>query len=456
MPKMKHLLRKLHIGGGCNIGNHHPSPPQTAEVMPLSSSSSASLESALMRIRAVESAENSVDFNFFEEEFQIKDAKQISLGCECFLDYLGCLLEDDSSWCNDADSDPIHPSKSVDYKLAHLSDEVFDSHILITPAFVQKLFAEASTDSARCPYLANLEIERRKFLFGKGDDDKLIEALMQYFFSGNLTGMLSNRELARHSRRRKQAHLTELETQVFNKKLLSNNVNLKEVPMDHTNSKIGTDAPPSSTPNWTINISDVRTVKVSNISLATSAKDIKEFFSFSGDIQYVEMQRSALLTYPLAYVTFKESQGADTAMLLTGSTIADLSVICYRKVPSEEQIKDLLRKKNFEEAISLVEELQSEGEMTEEMLSFVHAQVDEAISAIDPKKVEILQRYLQWLIEDQDSEDSQVHTTYALLLAKSTFETESTSQNSEAGNLEETNMSMFQSPIRERLHINFR
>ncbi|CAL5407165.1 unnamed protein product [Camellia sinensis] len=130
--------------------------------------------------------------------------------CECFLDYLGCLLEDDSSWCNGADSDPIHPSKSVDCKLAHLSDEVFDSHILIAPAFAQKLFAEASSDSARCPYLANLEIERRKFLFGKGDDDKLIEALMQYFFR-----MLSNRELARHSRRRKQAHLTELETQVL-------------------------------------------------------------------------------------------------------------------------------------------------------------------------------------------------------------------------------------------------
>ncbi|KAI8015438.1 N-terminal acetyltransferase B complex auxiliary subunit NAA25, partial [Camellia lanceoleosa] len=58
----------------------------------------------------------------------------------------------------------------------------FDSRILIAPAFVQKLFAESSTDSARCPYLANLEIERRKFLFGKGDDDKLIEALIQYFF----------------------------------------------------------------------------------------------------------------------------------------------------------------------------------------------------------------------------------------------------------------------------------
>ncbi|XP_028083947.1 binding partner of ACD11 1-like [Camellia sinensis] len=74
----------------------------------------------------------------------------------------------------------------------------------------------------------------------------------------------------------------------------------------------------------------VRTVKVSNISLATSEKDIKEFFSFSGDIQYVEMQRSALLTYPVLHVTFKESQGADTTMLLTGSTIADLSVSITR------------------------------------------------------------------------------------------------------------------------------
>ncbi|XP_055810495.1 vacuolar sorting protein 3 isoform X2 [Solanum dulcamara] len=54
---------------------------------------------------------------------------------------------------------------------------------------------------------------------------------------------------------------------------------------------------------------------------------------------------------------------------------AGSKVMCYRKVPSEEQIKDLLRKKNFREAIALVEELQNEGEMTRETLSFVHAQV---------------------------------------------------------------------------------
>ncbi|XP_020258553.1 vam6/Vps39-like protein, partial [Asparagus officinalis] len=50
-------------------------------------------------------------------------------------------------------------------------------------------------------------------------------------------------------------------------------------------------------------------------------------------------------------------------------------VICYRKVSAEEQIKVLLRKKNFKEAISLVEEVDSEGEISREMLSFVHAQV---------------------------------------------------------------------------------
>lgn len=50
-------------------------------------------------------------------------------------------------------------------------------------------------------------------------------------------------------------------------------------------------------------------------------------------------------------------------------------VLCYYKVSSEEQIKNLLRKKRFKEAILLVEELQSEGEMTKEMLSCFHAQV---------------------------------------------------------------------------------
>ncbi|KAF0910278.1 hypothetical protein E2562_001464 [Oryza meyeriana var. granulata] len=71
---------------------------------------------------------------------------------------------------------------------------------------------------------------------------------------------------------------------------------------------------------------EVRTVKVSNISLNASKREITEFFSFSGDIEYVEMQSESERSQ-LAYVTFKDSQGAETAVLLSGATIVDLSVI---------------------------------------------------------------------------------------------------------------------------------
>lgn len=50
-------------------------------------------------------------------------------------------------------------------------------------------------------------------------------------------------------------------------------------------------------------------------------------------------------------------------------------MICYQKLPLEEQIKDLLRKKKYNEAILLVEELEAEGEISSDFLSFVHAQV---------------------------------------------------------------------------------
>ncbi|KAK7274007.1 hypothetical protein RIF29_15076 [Crotalaria pallida] len=95
--------------------------------------------------------------------------------------------------------------------------------------------------------------------------------------------------------------------------------------VDHQDERVEA-IPHSSRPsNWTIHVSDIRTVKVSNISLATSKKEIGEFFSFSGDIQYIEMHRETDRTQ-IAYVTFKDSQGAETAALLTGSKIGDLYV----------------------------------------------------------------------------------------------------------------------------------
>ncbi|CAI9096805.1 OLC1v1033024C1 [Oldenlandia corymbosa var. corymbosa] len=95
--------------------------------------------------------------------------------------------------------------------------------------------------------------------------------------------------------------------------------------MDHTNVNPGETNESISNPQLAINVRDVRTVKVSNVSLSATEKDVQEFFSFSGDVQYVEMQRETDTTQ-LAYVTFKELHGADTAMLLTGATIGDLVI----------------------------------------------------------------------------------------------------------------------------------
>ncbi|XP_057451483.1 vacuolar sorting protein 3 isoform X2 [Lotus japonicus] len=82
---------------------------------------------------------------------------------------------------------------------------------------------------------------------------------------------------------------------------------------------------------------------------------------------------------------------------------------------------------------------------------------DEVVTSIDPQKVEILQRYLQWLIEEQDCIDTQFHTVYALSLAKSAIEAFE-SENVDSGNIETKRLSMltdsiFQTTVRERLQI---
>ncbi|KAF8096778.1 hypothetical protein N665_0301s0025 [Sinapis alba] len=73
-------------------------------------------------------------------------------------------------------------------------------------------------------------------------------------------------------------------------------------------------------------MSMMTTVKVSNVSLGATDRDLKEFFSFSGDILYLETL-SETERSKLAYVTFKDLQGAETAVLLSGATIVDSSVI---------------------------------------------------------------------------------------------------------------------------------
>ncbi|EPS58313.1 hypothetical protein M569_16503, partial [Genlisea aurea] len=70
----------------------------------------------------------------------------------------------------------------------------------------------------------------------------------------------------------------------------------------------------------------IKTIKVSNIAKDVSERDVFELFTFSGAIQYIEMQRSSATTTQVAYVTFRDSHEADTTTLLTGAVISGIPV----------------------------------------------------------------------------------------------------------------------------------
>ena len=53
---------------------------------------------------------------------------------ECFLHYLGCLLEDDQSWCNGPSSEPSCPPKSV-VKPSHVTDDVVSDLLFNAPIY---------------------------------------------------------------------------------------------------------------------------------------------------------------------------------------------------------------------------------------------------------------------------------------------------------------------------------
>ncbi|WZZ30813.1 hypothetical protein YC2023_014214 [Brassica napus] len=70
----------------------------------------------------------------------------------------------------------------------------------------------------------------------------------------------------------------------------------------------------------------VRSVKVGNLSSGAKEHDIKEFFSFSGEVESIDIQSNE----HSAYVTFKDPQGAETAVLLSvGSLLFTLTLFLF-------------------------------------------------------------------------------------------------------------------------------
>ncbi|KAL0702747.1 hypothetical protein Bca4012_058869 [Brassica carinata] len=66
-----------------------------------------------------------------------------------------------------------------------------------------------------------------------------------------------------------------------------------------------------------------RSVKVENVSDLATEREIHEFFSFSGDIDHIEILKDASEQSRVAFVTFTEPKALEIALLLSGATIVD-------------------------------------------------------------------------------------------------------------------------------------
>ncbi|XP_042378850.1 binding partner of ACD11 1-like [Zingiber officinale] len=69
---------------------------------------------------------------------------------------------------------------------------------------------------------------------------------------------------------------------------------------------------------------ETRTVRVRNISDLAGEREIRDFFSFSGDIEQIEIRGGRDTgSERVAFVTFKEPRALEIALLLSGATIVD-------------------------------------------------------------------------------------------------------------------------------------
>jgi hypothetical protein len=82
---------------------------------------------------------------------------------------------------------------------------------------------------------------------------------------------------------------------------------------------------------------DDYTVQVCNLSPKATGKDVKQFFSYSGTVKKVKLERAGQWAQ-VAFVTFKEPYALETAVLLNGATIRDQKVCIVPWGGSEEAV----------------------------------------------------------------------------------------------------------------------
>jgi len=77
------------------------------------------------------------------------------------------------------------------------------------------------------------------------------------------------------------------------------------------------------------------TVQVMNLSPNATEQHVRDFFSYSGTVESVELERAGEEAQ-VAFVTFKEPYAVETAVLLSGATIVDQRVCIVNWGESEQ------------------------------------------------------------------------------------------------------------------------
>ncbi|KAH9309985.1 hypothetical protein KI387_037896, partial [Taxus chinensis] len=109
---------------------------------------------------------------------------------EVFLQYLDCSLEDDSASKRSINAQNHHQSDigtnsslstSLTEEESRCSVGLFDKRISDVRSFIKKLQQMEVHEFRRGPFLANVEIEKRRIIFGKPDAGEFMQAFLEYY-----------------------------------------------------------------------------------------------------------------------------------------------------------------------------------------------------------------------------------------------------------------------------------
>ncbi|PON55659.1 Splicing factor-like protein [Trema orientale] len=97
-----------------------------------------------------------------------------------------------------------------------------------------------------------------------------------------------------------------------------------------------------------------RTVQVKQVSDLASEREIHEFFSFSGEIEQIQIHREPGQSNT-AFVTFKDPKALEIALLLSGATIVD-QIVTITPVENYESELKMLEARMVENAVCVAPE----------------------------------------------------------------------------------------------------